>query len=101
MPNLKRIKLNRIKDFFKKSLRNMAENCFFTFLGLFILSLILGIVIFTRYSILAEMPAENMGAGKVFKFETKIYQKVLKEWQEKNEIFSQAGTKKYSNPFLH
>lgn len=79
----------------------LAENSFLTFLALFIISLIIGAIIFVRCSILIEMPAENIGEEKVFKFEAKTYQKVLKEWQIKNERFSQIETKKYINPFSH
>jgi len=99
MFNFKKIKPDKIKNTLNKWLRVLAENSFLTFLGLFIVSLILGAIIFVRCSILVELPAETTGEDKVFKFESKTYQKILKEWQLKNERFSQIETKKYPNPF--
>jgi len=101
MFNLKKIKVEKIKGGLNKWLRGLAENAFLTFLALFIISLIIGAIIFVRCSILVEMPADNLGEEKVFKFESKTYQKILKEWQAKNERFSKIDTKKYLNPFSH
>ena len=101
MFDIKKIRVEKIKDKLNKWLRVLAGNTFLTFLALFIISLIIGALIFVRCSILIEMPAENIGEDKIFKFESKTYQKILQEWQLKNERFSKINKKKYPNPFLH
>ena len=101
MAKLKRIKLNKIKKFFYKIPTALAEHGFLTFLALFIISLTLGALIFFQCSALVESPAQKTGEEKSFKAEERAYQNIKDEWSRKKESFSQAETKKYSNPFLH
>ena len=101
MARLKIIKLNKIKNFLNKILRTLAEHSFLTFVGLFIISLALGILIFFQSSVLSESPTPSAGEEKSFGLEAKAYQSIKDEWARKKEIFFQTETAKYLNPFLH
>ena len=98
MFKLKRIKLNKIKIVFEKTLRELVENSFLTFLGLFLIALILGFILFYQYSILAgKITPES--SEKPLSLDEKTYQKVLDKWQERESNFLEAETKEYTNPF--
>jgi hypothetical protein len=101
MFKFKKIKFNKIKNFLNRLLRMLAEHSFLTFLGLFIISLALGVLIFFQYSALIEAPAGKTGEEKSFRLETKAYQDIKDEWAREKEVFSRAEAKKYSNPFSH
>jgi len=97
MPKLKLIR-------FKKSLKNMprvlARKSFLTFLGLFLVVLLLGLTVFYySYIFLAEISDETINEEKILKLDAKSQQKVLEEWQKRNEKFLEADTKKYPDPF--
>lgn len=101
MFKFKKIKINKVKEFLVKSLRAMAEHSFLTFLGFFIISLVLGVFIFFQFKILIESPAKEIGAEKHLKIETKAYQKIREEWDERSAVLSGSEPKKYPNPFSH
>lgn len=92
------MRFQKIKIFFKKLPRILAEKFFLTFLGLFFLSLIFNFIIFYKYSFLAKkfLPKETK---KFIQFDEKNYQEVLKFWQEKSERFQKTNLKKYPNLF--
>ncbi|MBI2450382.1 MAG: hypothetical protein HYV47_02485 [Candidatus Nealsonbacteria bacterium] len=91
-------KLNRAKDGFFKLLRRAAENFFLTFLILVFFALIVGLVIFYKYSILPSKMEPELGE-EVIKFDNDSYQKILQEWQNREGRFNAAKTKLYSDPF--
>ena len=93
-----KIKFNKIKIFFKKLPRILGENAFLTFLSLLFISLILGGIIFYKYSILAEK-AEPPIIKKPLQFEEKIYQKILNEWEAREKRFKETELKEYPDPF--
>ena len=97
MFKLKKIKLKKIKKVFQSLPRILTENILLTFLGLLIISLILGFIIFYQINTLIETSIEI--EGKPLEFNEETYQKVLKEWQERDKIFSEADFKEYPNPF--
>lgn len=98
MPKLA-IKLKSLKEFLKKSPRMLAEHTFLSFLIFLLISLILGGLIFYKYSILAEVP-EQLGEGeKFFQFDETTYQKILSTWQLRNEKFSEIASTTYPDPF--
>lgn len=101
MIKLKKIKLNKIKNFLGKLLRSMAEHSFLTFLGLFVISLALGVFIFFRCNALIGAQTPKIGEEKSFKAEEGAYQNIKDEWDKRKEVFFQTETKTYSNPFLH
>lgn len=99
MIKLKKIKLDKIKMIFKKLSRNLAEKAFLTFLKLFFISLIFGVIVFFQYIVLVKN-AEPQLPEKTFQFKEKTYESVLKIWQERGETVRQTGFKQYPNPFL-
>lgn len=98
MMKFPKIKLNKIITFSRKVPRAIAERAFLYFLLLFLISLILGGLIFYQYNILTKRK-EVMRAGNSLQFEEKAYEDVLKIWQEREKIFKEAGTKKYFDIF--
>jgi len=99
MTRLKTIKLKNIKVFLKKIPLVLGKNAFLAFWGLFILSLILGLLVFYRYHIFTKEPELKI-TEKQLQFKTKTYQEILGTWQEKEERFRQTDSKKYPNPFI-
>ncbi|MFH1462369.1 MAG: hypothetical protein ABIG08_01550 [bacterium] len=95
------IKIAKIKKgvvFLKKLPRILGENAFLTFCGLFILFLILGALLFYKYSLLAEK--EGAGdLGRPLRFEEKTYKTILSYMEGKEKMFEAAGKKQYLNPF--
>lgn len=91
----------KIKKFFKKLPRILGERAFLTSLGLIIIALILGGVIFYKYSIFIQKFSSQtlMGGEKPSQFNEKNFQEILKIWQEKEKKFKEADSKEYPNPF--
>lgn len=98
MVKLPKIKLNKIIIFFRKAPRVMAERAFFSFLLLFLISLILGGLIFYQYNILTKRK-EVTQLENFLQFKEKTYEDVLDIWREREKIFKEAGTKKYFDIF--
>ncbi len=88
----------KIKDFFKKLLPRAAEHCFLVFLVLVFISLIIGSLQFYQYSFLAEKSEPEISKAKI-QFKENLYQKILSEWQNREERFETAETKEYPDPF--
>lgn len=99
MKKLKAVKLKQINAFVKKLPKKLAEKAFLTFLGLFVLSLIFGGLIFYKYSI--NQKTELIENGKIgLKFKSETYQKILQVWQNNEEQFEKIDTKQYFNLFI-
>lgn len=94
----KRIKLNKIKEIFKKLPKNLAENAFLTFLVLIFLVLIIGGVVFYKYSILVEEIKPEV-LEKPLPFDEKSFQGILQIWQERQKTFEETDFKETFNPF--
>ena len=93
------IKFKKIKIFLKKMPRRLAGKAFFTFLGLFLLSLIFGGLVFYNYSVVPKKKImESTKTGLEFKSET--YQEILQIWQNKEKQFKQADVRQYPNLFV-
>jgi len=93
-----KIEINKIKYFFKKHPRVLAENAFgFSIIFIF-LSLILGGLIFYKYGILNQKTKIDV-AEETFRFQEGAYQEILKIWQEREGKFNAINSKQYSNPF--
>ncbi|MCJ7786674.1 hypothetical protein MUP06_00460 [Patescibacteria group bacterium] len=93
-----KIKFNKIKIFFKKLPRILGEKAFLAFLFLLFISLILGGIIFYKYSILAEK-AEPRIIEKPLQFKEKVYQEILNEWEAREKRFKETELKEYPDPF--
>ena len=98
MIKLEKIQLKKIEGFFKKLPRIFGERAFLTFLGLMVLSLILGAFLVYKYSFLTKK-IEPQITERPLKFKEKTYEDVLKIWQEREERFKKAEFKEYPNPF--
>lgn len=99
MKKSKTIKFKEIKIFLKKLPKKLAEKAFFTFLGLFLLSLIFSSLIFYSYSIVPKKKIlESVKTGLEFKSET--YQEILQVWQNREEQLEQTDTKQYPDLFV-
>lgn len=91
----KKIKIKKIK----KLPLIIAEHAFLTCLALFLLSLILGFILFYIYISLAQ----KAGLGDLESprpLGQTTYQKVLETWQENERISQQVDSKEYPDPFL-
>lgn len=86
---------------FKKTLENfllsLIERSFLTILLIFLFSLILGFLIFYKYG--SNLPSGQTITKEKIEFEEKLYERVLKNWQEREENFQKIDIKEYSNPF--
>lgn len=99
MKKSKTIKFKEIKIFLKKLPKKLAKKAFFTFLGLFLLSLIFSGFVFYSYSIVPKKKIlESAKTGLEFKSE--IYQEILQIWQNKEEQFEQTDVKQYPDLFV-
>jgi hypothetical protein len=88
----------KIKEFSNKSLRFLGEHFFFSFLLIFLLTLILGGFIFYHYVFLAETTEHNIFEITIF-FNEEAYEKVLEEWGNREKKIQEIDSGQYSNPF--
>lgn len=95
---LKQIKLSKIKEFFGKLPRILGERAFLTSLLFIFLALILGGIIFYKYSILAQK-VEPQIIEKPLQFKENLYQKVLEKWENRQKKFEETELREYPNPF--
>ena len=95
---MKKKDFQKIKNTCGKFLRHSAEWPLSTFLVLFFLVLILGGLSFYKYSILTQKVEPEI-IEQPAQFQENLYQKILKEWQDKEQRFEAATAKKYDNPF--
>lgn len=93
------MKLRKIGSFFKKLPRVLGENSFLTFLGLLFVSLVLGALVFYKFSFLVGKEKPEITEGS-FRFQEKTYQAVLDEWQKRDQRLSEINLKLYPNPFV-
>jgi hypothetical protein len=98
MSKLRTINFKKIRLFFGKLPKILGENAFWTFLGLFIIALLIGGIIFYRYNILPKKVEVPSPEG-ILKFQEEDYQQVLQVWQAKELNFQEADLKEYPNPF--
>jgi len=98
MVKIPRLKIKETRQFLKKLPRTLGEKSFLTFLGLLLISLIFSGFIFYKYSFLAEKEKLEV-LEKPLKFNEKVYQDVLKIWQEKEKKFGETNFKEYPDPF--
>lgn len=98
MKFFKQIKFNKIKPILKKILRIIARRVFLSFLILTFLALTFGAFLFYQYSILTKK-AELETKGEMIQFKESTYQKILKEWQVREEKFEEVSAKIHPDPF--
>ncbi|MBZ9569850.1 hypothetical protein KJA16_02980 [Patescibacteria group bacterium] len=91
-------KIKEIKEFLKRLVWIIGKNSIPTFFILFFLALILGGFIFYKYSFLAER-IEPQIIKKPLQFKEALCQKILEEWQTRQQRFEETELKEYSNLF--
>ena len=94
-----RIKFVDIKNIFMKLPRLLGERAFLTFLGFVTIAIILGGFIFYKYSILTEKTEPEV-IPKSIHFNQEIYQKILEEWEIREQKFQETDFKIYQDPFF-
>ena len=92
----KQIKI--VLNFLKRSPDFLAKRILLTFLGLFLLFLIIAGVVFYKYNFLIRKVA-GQGSESAVQFNEKNYQKVLQAWQERAKKFEAADSKSYPDLF--
>lgn len=93
-----KLKIKKIKEFFKRLPRVLGERVLLTFLGLLLLALLFGGVIFYKYNILVKRVKVQIREESL-QFQTKTYQDILKIWQEREKKFQETDFRIYSDPF--
>lgn len=98
LPRIKLNKLAGIKDFFKKLPRFLGANAFLVSLGLISLSLIIAGSIFYQYSFLV-LQKEPGNPEKPLYFQEKVFQDILKIWDDRQRRFEETDFKEYPDLF--
>lgn len=93
---ISKLELNKIKEVLIKLPRFLTKYAFLTFLGLFIIALLIGSFVFWKYNILVKKTVFQ-STEKPLQFEEKTYQEVSKIWQERERKFKEANLKEYSS----
>jgi len=99
MPELKPVKLKINKERWVSYLEFLVRNNLITFLVLIFLILILGLFIGYFYVWRVESFDQKLEVEKILKIDALKQQRVLDEWQQRNENFYTVDAKKYRNPF--
>lgn len=89
-----KIDFQKIKKIFEKLAISMIEKGFLTLILIFFFSLLFGFLIFYKYGLSFEV-----GKKEKVEFQGKLFEKILKEWQEREKKFQEIDTKIYLNPF--
>jgi hypothetical protein len=95
---LSRIKAVEINKLLKRLLFTLVKRAFLFFLGLLVVALIFGAIIYYQYNILAQKE-EPQTIKKSLQFQEKTYRNVSRAWQEREKNFREADSKEYVNPF--
>jgi len=93
-----KLKFKKITDPLRKLPRILGEHTFSTFLGLLLIALILGALIFYQYSFLVGKTKPEI-FEKPLKFKEETYQEVLKIWQGREKEFKEIDLKECQDPF--
>jgi len=93
-----KINLSKIKYKLKVLPGLLAKHSFVTFLGLFILSLVLSGLIFYVYVLLVE-EVEIEITKNPLNFNEEGHKKVLKEWERREKLFYEASFNQFLDPF--
>lgn len=91
-------KLDKIKKFFKKAPRFLAERAFLTFFVLFLLILVFASILFYENFILAKREKGEILEKPLF-FDEELLEKILKEQEIRKKLFEEAEIKQYPDPF--
>jgi hypothetical protein len=82
-----------------KTFNFFSQKILFTFLLLFLVEIILGWILFFKYFVLIQKKPLEIKKEPI-RFERRIYDKVLKIWEERELKFNQANNETFPNLFL-
>ena len=77
---------------------DLAVHAFLSFLVLVLIALLVGGLLFYQCSF-SQLKSAPEVTGKIIQFKEGLYQKVLEEWQDREQSFEQADLKEYPNLF--
>ena len=95
---IKKNKVKKLKKKTEKFLKTLTEHVFGSFMVLVFIFLILGGIIFYRYSFLIEK-MEPVSSQAFVQYEENVFREVSNQWLEREEKFKQAETKQYPDLF--
>ena len=78
--------------------RFLASHAFLTFIFLFLFALGIGGLVFYKYKLITTRTPESSEEGG-FRFEEEAYQRILREWEEREKKISEIGGRNYADPF--
>lgn len=93
-----KIDITKFKDFFKKLPEILAGHAFLSVLVIILLEMILGAVLFYKYSMLPEQ-TEIQAPEDVVQFKQEVYEEVSNKWIEQRRKFEKTQTKEYFDFF--
>jgi len=99
MINFKIFQLKKLGSFLKELPIVLGKNAFLIFLGLLLLSLSSGGIVFFRYYTLSEKEVPQIIDGQL-QFDNKTYQEILEIWEERGQLFEKTTLKEYVSPFM-
>ncbi|MBM3257651.1 MAG: hypothetical protein FJZ05_00310 [Candidatus Nealsonbacteria bacterium] len=95
-----KLKAAKLKEELWKSTKSLAKHSFLFFIILFLIIAFSGCFIFYCYQSGYFLSIEGeLNGVKPLKFDTEKQQKVLEEWQKRNENFNSTSSHQYSDPF--
>jgi len=98
MPRFKKIKTERLEKFCQIVPRILAEHFLRTILGILLISVAVGGIVFYRFVI--DVENEKVEAQEeTLQFNEKIYNGLLEEWQKRSEISNSSEKENYADPF--
>lgn len=94
-----KISFKKIKENFFRAPKKIAENSFLVTVLLIVLAVASGGAAFYKYS--GALSDNNIEvATSSIKFKEETYQKILTQWQEREDRFKAADSKVYSDLFV-
>jgi len=91
------LKFKSIKISFRISPKALADKAFLIFLGLLLIVLLFGAIVFYKYNNLINN--SSSASKEVPKFKETSYKEILRAWQEKEEKLKVIDLKKYPDLF--
>lgn len=95
---LRKPDIKKTRKFFTRLPQTLAEKSFLSFLFLFMISLIFGVIVFYRHESSIKKASPKI-LEKTLQIEEKSYQEVLRVWEEKKERLNEIDSREYSNLF--
>lgn len=92
-----KIKTDKIKQKLRKLPAALAWHPFLAFCVFLLISLIIGGLFFAKYVVFLKESEDSF--TKNLRFQEKVYEEVLDQWETREHVFEEADIKKYSNPF--